>query len=75
VLSRRRKAVKEVEVEMDLATARRWLVSCNPTAALSAKGRMLCFPWAGSTAKVYSKWTTLQQDIDVVMVALPGRDG
>lgn len=58
---------------MDRTQARRWLVSSRPQLALQAKARLVAFPWAGSTARVYSKWDV--PELDIVMVMLPGRDG
>jgi len=59
---------------MESALNNRWIVRPrrNPQAAL----RLICFPYAGGGASVFRTWPdALPGDIEVLAVALPGREG
>ncbi|HMG22849.1 MAG TPA: alpha/beta fold hydrolase, partial [Kofleriaceae bacterium] len=58
---------------MTPSAAARWIV--RPRARPDAALRLVCFPYAGSGAQVYRTWPdALPADVEVLSIALPGRD-
>ena len=55
---------------MDMETASKWLACTNRVP--NAKQRLVCFPWAGGTSRVYDAWRL--KHVEIVSVIMPGRD-